>query len=331
MPYNQSSNAPQPNFNPCPVCTESAVFVSESTGGLDTIDCSRCGDFYIPRAIRDRFSAGAVSTQRAVVSHFIRKLYMADDLQRVFITVDLLQEFLQRKLPTAAEAMDSTLLWLTDKADGRPGAAVTFKFTDPEFLATVGLVDRTELKWIIDSLSSQGVVTYGTSGDVVHTVPTPKGWQHAEELRRAHVASRYAFFARRFENPTLSRVVDDCIRPAVERTGFELRLATQRAGLIDATIEDEIRRCRFLIADLSDDNAGAYWEAGFAEGLGKPVIYLCCAKDLKEPTKKKETHFDTNHRHTVRWDPEPATFDDTAKLLKAVIRNTLLGDAKQED
>ena len=40
---------------------------------------------------------------------------------------------------------------------------------------------------------------------------------------------------------------------------------------VDAVIEHEIRACRFLIADLSDDNAGAYWEAGFAEGLGKPV------------------------------------------------------------
>ena len=91
-------------------------------------------------------------------------------------------------------------------------------------------------------------------------------------------------------------------------------------------IEAEIRRCRFLIADLSDDNAGAYWEAGFAEGLGKPVIYVCRAK---EGGVEKRTHFDANHRHTVRWDL--STLDETAKRLKAVIRNTLLGDAKQDD
>ena len=96
---------------------------------------------------------------------------------------------------------------------------------------------------------------------------------------------------------------------------------TQKAGHIDAIIEDEIRRCRFLIADLSDDNAGAYWEAGIAEGPGKPVIYIC-----REGMK---THFDTDHRQTVRWDLN--ALDDTAKTLKAVIRNTLLGDAKQED
>ena len=30
-----------------------------------------------------------------------------------------------------------------------------------------------------------------------------------------------------------------------------------------------------MISDLSHGNYGAYWEAGFAEGLGKAVIYTC--------------------------------------------------------
>lgn len=111
--------------------------------------------------------------------------------------------------------------------------------------------------------------------------------------------------------------------PAVEQTGFELRSVTQKAGLVDAVIEDEIRRCRFLIADLTDSNAGAYWEAGFAEGLGKPVIYVCNA------AKFADIHFDANHRHTIKWDI--GALDETAKNLKAVIRNTLLGDAKLSD
>jgi nucleoside 2-deoxyribosyltransferase len=119
----------------------------------------------------------------------------------------------------------------------------------------------------------------------------------------------------------LNTLYDKCLKQAVADTGFELRTVTQKAGHIDAIIEDEIRRCRFLIADLSDENAGAYWEAGLAEGLGKPVVYIC-RHDVK-------THFDTDHRQTVRWDLKKP--DDTAKHLKAVIRNTLLGDAKQGD
>ena len=143
----------------------------------------------------------------------------------------------------------------------------------------------------------------------------------AEELRRAHVASRYAFFARKFANDDLDQVYTECLLPAVKQTGYDLRTVTQKAGHIDAIIEDEIRRCRFLIADLSDDNAGAYWEAGFAEGLRKPVIYIC--------REGMQTHFDTDHRHTVRWDR--SNLGEQAARLKAVIRNTLLGDAIQQD
>ena len=137
-----------------------------------------------------------------------------------------------------------------------------------------------------------------------------------EELRRAHVTSQYAFFARRFNNPDLDRVFQECLFPAVKQTGYELRMAPQRAGLIDAVIEDEIRRCRFLVADLSDDNAGAYWEAGFAEGLGRPVIYICCANKDGVP---KKTHFDADHRQTVRWDL--ASLDQTATNLKPNFRS----------
>jgi nucleoside 2-deoxyribosyltransferase len=111
------------------------------------------------------------------------------------------------------------------------------------------------------------------------------------------------------------------LRQAVADTGFELRIVTQKAGHIDAIVEDEIRRCRFLVADLSNANAGAYWEAGLAQGLGKPVIYIC--------REGIQTHFDTDHRQTVRW--ELNKISETAARLKAVIRNTLLGDAKQED
>ena len=47
-------------------------------------------------------------------------------------------------------------------------------------------------------------------------------------------------------------------------------------------------------------NQGAYWEAGYAEGLRKPVIYTC----KKSVFETEGTHFDTNHRVHVLWDAE---------------------------
>ena len=195
-------------------------------------------------------------------------------------------------------------------------------YGDLALLGTVGVVEPEDLEWIVTSLHSRNLIdgrqVQGREAKVRLTIP---GWEKFEELKRAAVASRFAFFARKFENPELDKVFESCLKPAVAETGFTLQMVTQKAGLVDAVIEDEIRRCRFLIADLSDDNAGAYWEAGFAEGLGKPVIYICSAK------KVDAVHFDANHRHMIKWDLD--TLPQTAIRLKAVIRNTLLGEAKQ--
>jgi hypothetical protein len=229
-------------------------------------------------------------------------------------------------LPSPAEATDNFVIWLAEQADGSPGRPIGFSYSFPSLLGIVGVVGPEDIDWIVDSLRSDGLL-YGNFGaGSCEAKLTARGWQRYEDLKHALISSRYAFFARKFSNPDLDRVFETCLRPAVEQTGYELRMVTQRAGLVDAVIEDEIRRCRFLIADLSDDNAGAYWEAGFAEGLGKPVIYICCEKTDGVP---KVTHFDANHRHTVRWDM--ASLDQAAIRLKAVIRNTLLGDAKQTD
>jgi hypothetical protein len=254
---------------------------------------------------------------------------MQVDGGRPKVTPEFFNALPHRRLPTPAEAGENLIRYFAKKADYRPGQVVTIDYTDPAVRAVIGAVDPSDTIWTIDSLVDRKILKRVSSGQTSFDGNlTAEGWKCFEELERAHVASRYAFFARKFANPDLDRVVEECLRQAIEQTGFELRVVTQRAGLVDAIIEDEIRRCKFLISDLSDDNAGAYWEAGFAEGLGKSVIYICKEKEVDGVTEKK-THFDTNHRHTIRW--SLSSLDATAKNLKAVIRNTLLGDAKQSD
>ena len=50
-----------------------------------------------------------------------------------------------------------------------------------------------------------------------------------------------------------------------------------------------IQKCKFIIADFSTPNAGVYFEAGYARGLGKQVIHLAPQKVLD----KRKLHFDT--------------------------------------
>jgi len=284
------------------------------------VDCSRCGDFAIDRAIADDLGLPFEDQKkRALANYVIRKMQSA---RRPLLAREFWRALETRSLPTPAEASDNLLTWLAEQADGSPGSPIQVVYGDHSLLGSIGVIGGLDLRWIVDSLLARGLVQrpIDTGGHCRVTL-TAQGWQRFEELKQGHISSRFAFFARQFDNSDLDQLFENCLRRAVQETGYELRMAPQKAGLIDAVIEDEIRRCRFVIADLSDDNAGAYWEAGLAEGLGKDVIYICHAT--------LDTHFDTNHRQTVRWDL--ADPERTARDLKAVIRNTLLGDANQAD
>lgn len=311
----------------CTVCNSEANIDGPDINWDLIVDCARCGDFQISRITSDQLGLPyRTPKERALASHVIRK--MQAPRHRPILTTDFFDLFRYRTLPTPMELCDNFIIWVAEQQDGRPGNSINHAYSEPTLLGVIGAVEPEDVEWIVRNLQSKDWLCTGPHSSLVtfDVFLSETGWQRFEELKRAHIASRYAFFARRFNNPELDQVFKQCLYQAVQQTGYELRTVQQRAGLIDAVIEDEIRRCRFLIADLSDDNAGAYWEAGFAEGLGKPVIYVCCAEKDGVP---KSTHFDTNHRQTVRWDL--ASLDQTAIQLKAVIRNTLLGDATQTD
>ena len=94
--------------------------------------------------------------------------------------------------------------------------------------------------------------------------------------------------------------------------------------MIDDQIRVAIRNSRFVVADLTHACHGSYWEGGFAEGLGRPVIYTC----EKKAWEAEQTHFDTNHLTTVIWDQ--SNFAEASRQLTAIIRNTLPGEAKMD-
>jgi nucleoside 2-deoxyribosyltransferase len=129
---------------------------------------------------------------------------------------------------------------------------------------------------------------------------TLDGWERYEAEKRGKFAGRYGFMALKFGDTVLDPLINDCIKPAV-KTGIGYDVVDMRdvarAGIIDNLMREQIRDAAFVIVDLTHDNAGAYWEAGYAEGLGKPVIYIC----EREKFSEAQTHFDTNHCTTVIW------------------------------
>ena len=57
-------------------------------------------------------------------------------------------------------------------------------------------------------------------------------------------------------------------------------------------IKKEIQGCVFVVADLSDERPSCYFEAGYAEALKRPVIYVASKQSVARPGTPTKIHFD---------------------------------------
>ncbi len=318
----------------CPVC-QTACSKTNAVGHSFAYDCPRCGNFILSyhnnvdlqHTFNGAKTHGVEDEKKAVISHAIRKMQKEDSCPT--LGGDLIEAILKQTLPTPAEQKDIFVRWVGDNIKAGGDYVEVNKLC---VTAIIGAITEEELYFILKHLKTKGVIesetiNLGASIDIVKVTLSFDGWEYYEELKKGDTDSRKAFMAMEYGNPELNEIVDNHFKPAVADTGFELcRLdKNPKAGLIDDRLRVEIRNSRFLISDLTHENRGAYWEAGYAEGLGKPVIYTC----KKEKFDKDKPHFDTNHHLTIIWDKKE--IDKAMESLKATIRATLPDEAKMSD
>ena len=177
--------------------------------------------------------------------------------------------------------------------------------TTLQFLAETESKNIGEFAEILRMLKQRGYLEAdffgGSVGDFSATArPTAAGWAEIDKLSRPLSDSSQAFIAMWFHESTNDAYVKG-IAPAISATGYRpIRIdKKEHNNKIDDEIIAEIRRSRFLVADFTCEpknvRGGVYYEAGFAQGLGIPVIWLC--KD----TSIEELHFDTRQYAHIVW------------------------------
>ena len=313
----------------CPICDSDLLEPSASTGGDATaFACPRCGRFILTGPLLASL-AYLLSTDKeasAKLSHVLRRA--SENGDKAMLTSDLAEAILKQPLPRPREQADLLLRWLAEHVP-TPGETI---WVEPRTHgAIIGSSSWKGFRLVLDHMFAVGLLTgtlsktIGESG--AHATPSFAGWEHFESLRRGGGKYRKAFMAMKFGDPALAFMLESVFKPSVRQAGFDLFKLDDvpQAGLIDDRLRVEIQASDFIVADLTHENLGAYWEAGYAEGLGKPVIYTC------EHTKFEatKTHFDTNHHLTITWDSTaPAT---AGERLKATVRATLPHLARQHD
>lgn len=310
----------------CKICaSENVEMVTDGANGVHSINCPKCGKFKIVETGWDDITSHFTSPDELhLLSHEIRKSQINNSMP--FWDIERCEKVRsEKRLPSYAEQMNGVIEWVGDNT-AYPGKEVDL--SQPAIFGITGVQNQDALLFFLESLSEDGLLSYGylSIDGSITVVLTLSGFEKYDAIIKGKNSYDKVFMAMQFGDAQLNQVLNECFKPAVEQTGFKLvKLDDQpQAGLIDIRMRQEIKTSKFMIADLTHENLGAYWESGYAEGLGKQVIYTC----NKDKFEKAKTHFDVNHHLTIMWDKD--NLDAAAEDLKAAIRFTF-PDAKQVD
>ncbi|MDE0385733.1 MAG: hypothetical protein OXI22_17755 [Defluviicoccus sp.] len=247
------------------------------------------------------------------------------------VNSDTVKEVEARRPLPIRERADRFLQFLADREPypgcGFPG--LSYEIDPKNFLLALSAFEsspdpsaidgqRREIDFFGNYLEEQGwIESFERRGKQSYRL-TVAGYVRLAELEETHTPSSRAFIAMWFDDST-SEAWEQGIAPAVRGTGYDpVRIdRKEHVNKIDDEIVAEIRRARFVVADFTqgDDGArgGVYYEAGFAHGLGIPVIFSCRKDALKK------VHFDTRQYNHIVWETPADLRDQLAKRIAAVL------------
>lgn len=122
------------------------------------------------------------------------------------------------------------------------------------------------------------------------------GAKRLAELHSNDISGDQAFVAMWFD-PSMDAAYSEGIAPALVAAGYRPMLIKDKEhnNKIDDEIFAEINKSGLLIADFTGHRPSVYFEAGYAKGLGRPVIFTCRDSDISS------AHFDTRQYSHITW------------------------------
>ncbi len=143
------------------------------------------------------------------------------------------------------------------------------------------------------------------------------GWEKIDELQKKNNEVRQGFIAMRFGDET--KTIREAFRTAILNSGYAVRVIDEKEhnNQIVPEIFYEIGRSKFIVVDVTYPNHGAYYEAGYAQALGKQVIVCCRKSEFDNPNTRP--HFDIAQKSMIVWEDE----EDLITRLKRRIEATV--------
>ena len=241
----------------------------------------------------------------------------------IAITSELMEQARSRPPLSAMMRAERLLQCLYDDTTeiGQPVEYVHGDASGQKALIHSESVNVDEVRFLLQFLQERGLVRVDLTSGMFLTMLSVEGLATVSEQLES-TDSTQAFVAMWFDG-SMEELFWEGIKPGIEDAGYKPFRVDREPSLrrIDDQIIAEIRRSRFVVADFTQGGSGArgsvYYEAGFAHGLGIPVIFTCRKKQIKK------LHFDTRQYPHIGW-TDPA---DLRQQLRYRIEAVIVPDS----
>lgn len=295
----------------CPICSTNAeVNQSEDFGRKKGYKCPVCGPYSITETTETTLKNNPDNYR---LSAWIRE-HQEFKRERPKITTYLLDDVLKNLPDYKVSEKQTLLLRAIERRTDYPGAVVTMSKEDYPLAWTK---NYEELIFILRSLSERGFI-YTREDElnvgIVQTKILPGGWDYLDNLSSLPAFTNRAFVAMSFDKG-LNPAWENGIKPAVEKAGYKPYRVDKELHIdrIDAKIIADIKDSKFVIADVTQQKQGVYFEAGYALGLNRHVIWCVKKDDLNK------VHFDTRQYNHIVWESPEDLQEQLYNVICAVI------------
>jgi hypothetical protein len=302
------------NFNPierCPICKRNTVSskIVETIDGFE-IECDICGKFRLTRELQTD-GPRSFGTDSPYLSAHTRQASESGNL--ITLTTTNWKEMADAHRGTRVSRKIEMLLEYVAARTQFLGGGVPMRY-ELDYPLIDG-VSPEECLSAIRYLQQSGVFQERGDTTCILTVP---GWERIQGVASIKPQPGRVFVAMWFDDSMedaylhgiKAAIEDDC-----RMTAIRIDKVHHNEKICDRILA-EIRIAQCVVADFSGHRSGVYFEAGFAKGLGREVIWTCNEKYFEELKK----HFDTRQYNYLRW----STAQDLRQQLADRLRATVL-------
>lgn len=297
----------------CPICSDKLHDNPElDPSGGHKCRCERCGDFTAESMSLNLHDASRHSKfgLDLLCSGWVRsqnRLGTTPVVDGAWLNKESIE------LPTMSQRIEA---YLQEAAAIATASNRSFDPLAPRLMAASYTDGKEELGALVSYLQKQNYLLFPSRKGPFEPFAklTVEGRCHIESEASRRAKAMQGFVAMSFSK-AMKEIYETAIKPAILDAGYEpIMLASQHyIGDIDDKIISEIRKSRFMVADLTEHRHNVYYEAGLATGLGLPVFYAC-RED--EAAKSK---FDVRQFNCIRWNKVADLEEQLCLRIQAVI------------